>query len=169
VDGKIRLSQLYELQRVALINVHYYAARISGRTKWNRGIQILTALLASGALATIIKDLQEWKLLNWSVPAAAAVVATVAAILNLTDSISRLERMHSAYKMLYHSAENLAKQTIGLNVLTAEQACAVSMLEAQLAALGPQDEIDPDEKAMKKAQERVEQQLPDSYYYPQSA
>jgi hypothetical protein len=43
------------------------------------------------------------------------------------------------------------------------------MLELQLAALGPQDDIDPDVKAMKKAQEYAEQQLPDSYYYPQSA
>ncbi len=29
MEGKVRLSQLYELQRVALINVHYYAAKIT--------------------------------------------------------------------------------------------------------------------------------------------
>ena len=48
------------------------------------------------------------------------------------------------------------------------QEAVLSMLEIQFAALGPQDEIDPDIKAFRKARELVERQLPDSYYDPQS-
>jgi hypothetical protein len=77
--------------------------------------------------------------------------------------------MHAAYKMLYHSAETLAKLTIGADMLSKEQESVLSMLETQLAALGPQDEVDPSMDEMKKARELVEQQLPNSYYYPQSA
>lgn len=173
MDAKVRLSQLYELQRVALINVHYYAARISRLTRVNRWFQMVAALAASGTIAAVINNAPpqyKWlRALSILGSVVAAVSASVAVVFNFTDSISRLERMHAAYKMLYHSAETLAKQTIGAQALTPEQDAVASMLEMQLAALGPQDEIDPDKKAMDEAQEYAERQLPESYYYPESA
>lgn len=170
MDGKIRLSQLYELQRTALINVHYYAGRVSHFTKWNRGFQIVAALAASGTIASVIRDVPanlKWISIGGSI--LAAIAASIVAVWNFSDSLARSERMHAAYKMLYHSTEILAKQTIGMDTLTKEQDGVLSMLETQLAALGPQDEVDPNLDEMQKAREVVERQLPDSYYYPQSA
>jgi hypothetical protein len=97
----------------------------------------------------------------------AAVAASIVAVFNFSDTIARLERMHSAYKMLNHSAETLAKDVIGAERLTSEQQAVFSMLQLQLASLGPQDEVDPDEATMKKVQDRAERQLPDHYFFPQ--
>jgi hypothetical protein len=170
MDAKIRLSQLYQLQREALINVHYYAGRVSHFTKWNRRYQIVAALAASGTIASVVRDVPaNLKLVSIGVSIIAAVAASIVAVWNFSDSIAKSERMHAAYKMLYHSAETLAKLTIGMDMLTGEQESVLSMLETQLAALGPQDEVDPSMNEMKKARELVEQQLPHSYYYPQSA
>lgn len=173
MDAKIRLSQLYELQRVALINVHYYAARISRLTRINHWFQLIAALAASGTIVSVISnvppDYKFIKGMSIAISLIAAIAASVTAVFNFTDSIARCERMHAAYKMLYHSAETLVKHTIGAETLTPDQEAVLSMLEMQLAALGPQDDIDPDQEIMRKAQQFAEQQLPDSYYYPQSA
>lgn len=169
MEAKIRLSQVYELQRIALINVHYYASRISRLTLINRIFQLIAALSASATIASVVRDVPpgyRWLSLLGSVTA--AVSASVVAAFNFSDTIGRLERMHSAYKMLYHSSETLAKQTIASQALTPEQEAVASMLELQLAALGPQDEIAPNKKALGEAQEYAERQLPDSYYYPHS-
>ena len=170
MEAKRRLSQIYELQRVALINVHYYATRITRLTRINRTFQIIAALTASGTIASVIREVPapyRWISIGFSL--CAAIATAVVAVFNFSDAIARLERMHSAYKMLYHSTETLAKQTIGSDGLSPEQDAVASVLEDQLAALGPHDEIDPDAEAMKAAQEKAERQLPDSYYYPQSA
>jgi len=170
MDAKIRLSQLYELQKEALINVHYYAGRVSHFIKWNRRFQIVAALAASATIASVVRDVPadlKWISITGSV--IAAVAASIVAVWNFSDSLAKSERMHAAYKMLYHSTDTLAKQTIGANMLSAEQEAVLSVLENQLAALGPQDEVDPNLNAMRKAREIVEQQRPDSYYYPQSA
>jgi hypothetical protein len=173
MDEKIRLAQLYELQRVALINVHYYAARISRATWVNRWFQLIAALAASGTIAAVVNNAPpEYKWIRGlSILGSliAAISASIVIVFNFTDSIARLERMHAAYKMLYHSAETLAKRTIGMQRLTPEQEAVLEALEMQLAALGPLDEINPDKDAMKVAQACAEQQLPDSYYYPKSA
>jgi acyl-[acyl carrier protein]--UDP-N-acetylglucosamine O-acyltransferase len=170
MDARIRLSQLYELQREALINVHYYAGRVSHFSRLSRSFQIVAALAASGTIASVVRDVPpNLKLVSIAGSVIAAVAASIVAVWNFSDSLARSERMHAAYKMLYHSTETLAKQTIGADALTKEQDALLSMLEAQLAALGPQDEVDPNLDEMRKAREVVQRQLPDSYYYPQSA
>ncbi|MCU1338921.1 MAG: hypothetical protein JWO19_4502 [Bryobacterales bacterium] len=167
---KIRLSQVYELQRVSLINVHYYAERSCWLTKVNRFFQLVTALAASGTVTAVVRDIPPgWKAASIGISLISAIAASIVAVYNLSESIARLERMHAAYKLLYHSAETLAKQTIGAEALSPEQDAVASMLELQLASLGPQDEIGPDKKVMAKAQRAAERELPDSYYYPENA
>jgi nitric oxide reductase activation protein len=167
MDAKVRLEQVYELQRLALINVNYYASRVQKLTRINRAFQFIAALASSVTFASVVREVPpqlRWLSITGSL--VAAVSASVVAVLNFSETIARLERMHAAYKMLYHSAETLAKHTIGADALSPEQEAVASMLEMQLAALGPQDEIAPDKKAMKEAQEYAETQLPDSYWYP---
>jgi hypothetical protein len=153
-----------------MVNVHYYAGRISSLTRWNRRWQFLAAIAASGTIASVIRDVPPgYRWLSIGVSVLAAVAAAILPTWNLSESIGRAERMHSAYKMLYHSTETLAKQTIGGTTLSPDQEAVACMLEMQLAALGPQDEIDPDPIALERARLYVEQQLPDSYFYPQNA
>ena len=165
-NQNVRRAQLYELHRVALINVHYYAERIAVWTRINFWIQLVIAILSSAALAAMVKVnglAQEYAV--WA-GGAASILAIYHSSANITAKIGQWERMHSAYKMLYHSAETLAKRTIGNQALTTEQVAVAEMLELQLAALGPQDDIAPNESVMSSAQKKVEAQLPDSYYYP---
>jgi hypothetical protein len=170
MDGRIRVSQLYELQKVALINVHYYGNRISKTLCVNRAFLTIAALAASGTIASVIRNVpSDYRWISITASVIAALASTVAAVFNFGDTLAKLERMHSAYKLLYHSTENLAKQTIGVESLSNEQEAVMAMLEMQLATLGPLDEINPNEKAMKAATERVERQLPASYFYPQNA
>jgi len=170
MEGRLRVDQIYELQRVALINVNYYARRITSYTRINRALQIVATVAASGTLVSAFREApQGYRSISIVVSAIAAVSSAIVVVFNVTETIARLERMHAAYKLLYHSAETIAKQVIGSDRLTPEQDAVASMLELQLAALGPQDEIDPDEKAMKAAQERAQRQLPESYYYPKNA
>lgn len=170
MEGRVRVSQVYELQRVALINVHYYARRATIYTRVNRGIQIAAAVTASGTIVSAFQMVPaKFLWLSVAISAIAAGTSAAVVIFNITETIARLERMHAAYKLLYHSAETLAKQVIGSDHLTPEQDATASILEFQLAALGPQDEIDPSEKRMKAAQERAQKQLPEAYYYPKNA
>ena len=168
MDAKTRKCQVYELQRVALINVNYYGCRITRLTWINRGFQTVAALAASGTIASVVRDVPaDWKWLSIGVSLIAAASAAIVAVWNFSDALARLERLHSSYKLLYHSAETLAKQTIGSDALTPEQEAAASILELQLAALGPQDEIDPDQETMRKARVSALRALPDSYYDPE--
>jgi hypothetical protein len=171
MDANLRISQIYELQRVALINVNYYAARVQKLTRANRIFQFITTLASSGTIAAVTREVAPGPARRLSIAVAiiAAVSAAVVVVFNLSEAIGRLERMHAAYKMLYHSAEMLAKQLIGGSIITPEQEAVATMLEMQLASLGPQDELGPDKKLMEKAQAEAEQQLPVSYYYPENA
>ena len=169
MNGKIRLSQLYELQRVALMNVHYYGDRIEALARFHRPIQIVAALAAALTSAAVFRSLPEAPEIVLGASVVAAIAAATLPVFNLSGKLEHRERMHAGYKMLYHSAENLAKQTIGQDALTTEQHAVLCALEQQLAALGPQDEIHPNKGAIKKARQRVEQELPNSCYYPQNA
>jgi len=165
---KTRIAQVYELQRIALINANYYGARITKVVRLNRVLQIVASIASSGTIVAVLRDNvpNSYRVFAIAGSVTAALASIVIAVFGITDSLARLERLHSAYKMLYHSAEYLARQTIGSDSLSVEQEAVACMLEMQLAALGPQDEIAPDVKIMRAAQEDAERQLPASYYYP---
>ena len=166
-NRSVRLSQLYELQKVAFINVQYYAERIALWNRINFGVQFAIALASSAAVGALVKSTAKELPSDYALWLAgcSSLLAIYHSSANITGKLGQWERMHSAYKMLYHSAETLAKRTIGNNALTPEQEAVTQMLELQLAALGPQDDIAPKESTLKAAQDKVEKALPDSYYY----
>ena len=88
----VRRDQLYELHRIALINVHYYAERIALWTRINFWIQLFIAISSSAALAAMVKvkelphDYAVW------VGGAASILAIYHSSANITAKIGQWER-----------------------------------------------------------------------------
>ena len=158
---QLRVVELHDHYRTALMNAKYYARRLEWYKAINTWADVVVALATSSGFA----GLAIWKNpigANFSsaLLAASALVAALRPIFRLSDRIDRYGKLQYGYLELYYRIDALISEMRSMDHVTEEHRQKASELAERFRALELEGDAYQNPQKLLSIQDEVEQALP---------
>lgn len=160
------LRRLFNLYRIANLNVRYYGCRAEHFEFKSKIATVSAALLSALALASLL-GLEAWwvKLAAAGLSGTAAVITGVVPFMGWTERIRDLRSIRFAYSQLFGQIEFAITEIKRAGTLTEEHIGLARMVHEAFMRVEAFDELEPDEKLKNREDEKVRKALPPDYIW----
>jgi len=160
------LTRLFNIFRIANLNVRYYGCRAARFDARERFLQLATAGLSAGALALLLASGADWS--RWAAAIMAGLAASLAAVdpsLAWKDAAREMHVRREAYGHLFTLIESVITDIRRSGRITDEQYGASKTVHEAFERLDAIDEARPDNRLKDKVDQEVRKAFPPDYLW----
>jgi len=160
------LNRLFNLYRLANLNVRYYGCRAEMYEGLQRWTQVAIALLSAAALAILLaSNTANTRLIGAILAGIAAVVSALVPFLGWAEKGRELRNLNFSYGQVFSQIEFVIAEIRRSGELTDEHVGLARMVHEAYMRLDAVDELEPDEKLIQQLEEKVRQAFPSDYIW----
>ena len=162
------LNRLFNLYRIANLNVRYYGCRAERFERWSKVTLVVPAILSTLALALIlgVDPKETWARTIAAIAAGmAAIISGTTPFFGLTEKIRDLRNLRFAYSQLFGQIEFAITEIKRAGVLSPEHIGLARMVHESFMRVEALDELEPDQKLIDKEDAKVRAAFPPDYLW----
>ena len=162
------LNRLFNLYRLANLNMRYYGCRAERFEWWNKFALVVPAVLSTLALALIlgVDPKEPWARTGAAIAAGiAAIISGAVSFLGLTERIRDLRNLRFAYSQLFGQIEFAITEIRRAGSLSAEHIGLAKMVHEGFMRVEALDELKPDQALIDREDAKVRKAFPEDYIW----